>query len=397
LAERLSTLRLYYFAAFAALGVYLPFFPPWLEARGVRGLSLSLVTATFPAMSVIGPPAFGFVADALGLRGALLRLACGGAFAGFVAVSALALAGGPIHLGPLFAAVLFYAFFRSPMGMMADVVALEQSSRAGVPYGALRLWGSVGFLCATTLAGWVADPKDPARVPIAVAVALFGAFAASFALPSRVPAPARPSAAHVTAFVRDPSVRLFLAGAFLAQAGHVCYDMRLSSYLRDRGASQPFTSMTWSFGVLAEIILMAGFARVAARARPPVLIAIAYAGASMRWLLIAILPGVWPLLLLAPLHALSFGVMWVASLAFVKERAPAHMLGTAQGMFTAVVGAGSVAGMLVWGPLYEKRGGEVTFATAAGVSACACALAIAFARHGRSTLHKDKEVVTQAP
>lgn len=397
MANRIPTLRLYYFAAFAALGVYLPFFPPWLEARGVRGFSLSLVTATFPAMGVIGPPAFGFVADALGLRGALLRLACGGACAGFVAVSLLALPGGPIALGPLLAAVLFYAFFRSPMSMMADVVTLEQSGRAGISYGAVRLWGSIGFLCAATAAGWLADPKEPAAVPIAVALALFGAFAASFALPSRVPAPARPSASHVQAFVADPEVRLFLAGAFLAQAGHVCYDMRLSSYLRDRGASQPFTSLTWSLGVLAEIVVMASFTAIAERARPPVLIAFAYAAASLRWLLMAVLPGTLPILLMTPLHALSFGVVWVASLAFVKERAPGYMLGTAQGLFQAVVGAGSVCGMLVWGPLYEKRGGEVTFATAAIVSACAFAMAVAFARRGRSALSRDKAAVAQAP
>jgi PPP family 3-phenylpropionic acid transporter len=397
LSTRLPTLRLYYFAAFAALGVYLPFFPPWLEARGIRGLSLSLVTALFPAMSVIAPPAFGFVADALGLRGFLLRVACGGAFSGFLAVTAVALTRGPIGFGALMVAVLIFAFFRSPMAMMADVVSLEQSGQAGVPYGSIRLWGSIGFLCATTAAGWVADPKEPAEVPIVIAVALFGAFVASFALPSRIPAPARPSASHVKAFVADPIVRLFLAGAFFAQAGHVCYDMRLSSLLRDRGASQPFTSLTWSAGVLAEVVLMAYFGVLTQRARPPLLLAIAYAGASLRWLLIAILPGTLPILLLQPLHALSFGVMWVASLAFVKERAPAHMLGTAQGLFTTAVSSGSVLGMLVWGPLYEKRGSAVTFATAAGVSACACALAISLARRGRSSLQKDKAVVAEAP
>ncbi|UQA60325.1 MFS transporter [Polyangium aurulentum] len=397
MSTRISTLRLYYFAAFAAIGVYLPFFPPWLEAHGIRGLSLGIVTSLFHAMSIIAPPAFGFVADALGLRGFLLRVACGGAFAGFLVISALALRGGPIGFGPLVASVLIFAFFRSPMAMMADVVSLEQSGRAGVPYGSIRLWGSIGFLCAATAAGWLADPKQPAEVPIAVALALLGAFTVSFALPSRVPAPARPSAEHVREFVADPSVRLFLAGAFFAQAGHVCYDQRMSSLLRDRGASQPFISLAWSVGVLAEVLLMGVFGLIAQRVRPPVLLAIAYGGASLRWLLIANLPGTLPLLLLQPLHALSFGVTWVASLAFVKERAPSHMLSTAQGLFTTAISSGGVVGMLVWGPLYEKSGGMVTFATASVVSACACALAIAFARRGRSSLQKDKAVVAGAP
>src|SRR6516225_6753922 len=39
-------LRLYFFASFAALGVYSPFFPRWLVARGVEGISLGAVAAT---------------------------------------------------------------------------------------------------------------------------------------------------------------------------------------------------------------------------------------------------------------------------------------------------------------------------------------------------------------
>ena len=76
---RLLPLRVYYFASFAALGAYAPFFPRWLEARGVEGLSMGVVTGLLPAMGVLGPPAIGLVADALGLRGSILpRRLCRG-------------------------------------------------------------------------------------------------------------------------------------------------------------------------------------------------------------------------------------------------------------------------------------------------------------------------------
>ena len=88
-------LRLYYFASFAALGAYLPFFPRWLEARGIVGLSMGLVAGLAPAMGVLGPPAIGLFADALGLRGSLLRVACLGACASMAALAALGGAGPP--------------------------------------------------------------------------------------------------------------------------------------------------------------------------------------------------------------------------------------------------------------------------------------------------------------
>jgi MFS transporter, PPP family, 3-phenylpropionic acid transporter len=395
LHRRLLTLRAYYFTLFASHGVYLPFFPPWLEARGVRGLSLSIVMATFPAMSIAGPLAFGMLADALGLRGSLLRAACGGAFAGFVAVSALALAGGPIHLGPLFAAILLFAFFRSPMTMMADVLALEQSIEAGIPYGATRLWGTLGFVASVLVGGVVIDPARPAQIPAAVAAGLLCTFAVSFTLPARIPTPTRPVARHVRAFVASPDVTLFLLGAFVSQAANACYDLCFSSYLFARGASSFTVGTAWAIGSFAEVAIMARYDLLTARASPPLLLKFAYGGAALRWILIATLPGTLPLLLLQPMHAISFGLMWVSSLAFVKERAPAHMIGTAQGIFTATVSAGTVSGILLWGPLYQRVGGSSTFLTAAGVSGCACLLAVAFTRKLRAL--RAAPVVSEAP
>jgi PPP family 3-phenylpropionic acid transporter len=108
--------------------------------------------------------------------------------------------------------------------------------------------------------------------------------------------------------------------------------------------------------------------------------AIAQAGAALRWGLLATVRSPAALLLLQPLHALSFSLMWVASLAFVKERAPKGALATAQGLFTASAALGAVAGMPAWGALYRRAGGAATFWAAALLAACACALALALGR-----------------
>ena len=375
-------LRVYYLASFAVLGVYLPFFPPWLAARGIEGLPFGVLTAALPAMSILGPPVFGVVADALGLRGHLLRVACAGAFVGFAAVAALVGAGGA-SFAALIVPVVVFAFFRSPMVMMADLVALEAAREGHVPYGAIRLFGSAGFLVASVLAGAL-SPASAVEVPLAVAALLLVTLAVSFALPSRVRVPARPSAAQVRALVASDDMRLFLLGAFFAQAAFACYDQCFSLHLLARGASTRAVGVTWAVGVFAEIVLMAKASALAARVRAPVLLAVAYGVASLRWVLIGFVPGFWPLFVLQPLHGIAFGLAWVSSLGYVKDRAPPHLLGTAQGVFMATVSAGSVAGMLGWIHLYRRGGGAVAFGGAAVVSAIACVLALVFARHTRA-------------
>ena len=40
MARRILPLRVFYFASFAALGAFAPFFPKWLVARGVQGFAM---------------------------------------------------------------------------------------------------------------------------------------------------------------------------------------------------------------------------------------------------------------------------------------------------------------------------------------------------------------------
>jgi PPP family 3-phenylpropionic acid transporter len=74
------------------------------------------------------------------------------------------------------------------------------------------------------------------------------------------------------------------------------------------------------------------------------------------------------LMLLQPLHAFSFAVVWLAFMELIRERAPKGLLGSAQGLFSTATAVGSTAGMLAFAPIYERAGGALTFASAAAVA-----------------------------
>jgi PPP family 3-phenylpropionic acid transporter len=112
----------------------------------------------------------------------------------------------------------------------------------------------------------------------------------------------------------------------------------------------------------------------------PRLLAFGLAIASVRWLLLAFLRTTASILLFQPLHALSFGLVWLAAVSYAARRFPSHCLATAQGLFGTAVGAGSIVGMLLWGLVYQRAGGSSMFLGAACVSACAFACAVALAR-----------------
>ncbi|MDB5364063.1 MAG: putative 3-phenylpropionic acid transporter, partial [Rhodospirillales bacterium] len=337
-------------------------------------------SALVPAMGVLGPPAVGLFADALGLRGSLLRVACLGSCLSLAALAAISAAGRALTFGVIFVAVLGYAVFRSPMVMLADVVAIERVRAAGTTYGRVRLWGSVGFLVAVLAAGRHVDPGAPAAL-LVVTAALFGAaLLAAWALPRSPAAPRLPVLREARALVTAPDFALFLAVSLLGQIAHASYDLCFSLHLRDLGAGGGLIGLAWAIGVVFEIALMALAEPLVARFSGPPLVTLALLGAAARWALLANVRSLPMLLALQPLHALSFALWWIASLAYTRQRAPAHALATAQGLFSAALASGSVVGMLAWGAIYRRAGGGAAYASAAVIALGAGLLAAFWAR-----------------
>ncbi len=114
------------------------------------------------------------------------------------------------------------------------------------------------------------------------------------------------------------------------------------------------------------------------------LYAFALGAASLRWCALALVrtPGL--LLALQPLHALSFGLAWLASVGYAARRVSSDSLGTAQGLFVTATGAGSAFGMIGWASVYQRSGAAAVFAGAACFSALACACACVLDRRRRT-------------
>ena len=373
-------LRLYYIATFGALGAYLPYFPAWLTLQGFGGLQMSAITALLPGMSIVAPLLFGLLADSFGLRSSLLRLASAGACAAFIAIVALS-AGGPPGFAALFASVLVFALFRSPMILLADVVALEQAP----DYGRLRLWGSLGFLAMALLAGNWLDGAASVGIPGTIALCLLAAFLCAVGLPKGPPVPARPAWTHAKRLLESSDFALFLLASFLWLAAHTGYDLCITLHLRDLGASGRVVGVAWAIATGVEVAWMAVSARGLKTLAPEYLFAIGVAAAALRWLLLGSITQVWWLLMLQPLHALSFGVVWIAAVTHLKRRSH-EALATAQGLFGSALSLGGVAGMLAWGPVYQRAGGAAVFRTCALVGSLGLLVALAFALASRKKL-----------
>ncbi len=365
--EHTRALRLYYLTSFAAMGIFMPYQPLWLAARGIDGWRMGAVVALRPIAMILAPVVFGMLADRFGLRGMLIRWASFGAM-----LSALLL-GVAVHatvlgFGAIFAGFFVFSLLRVPMSTLADVASLES---AGRHYGGIRLWGSIGFMLAVVCAGWWLELEEPSPYPYAIACLTMAAFVASFWVPKTGRLPPRPVLREAAGLLRRPRFHCFLALLFAWTLAHSGYDLCISLHLKALGATGAQVGLAWGLATFAEILLMARAGQAIERWGALTCVAFGIGVAAGRWLLLGSVTSLPLILLLQPLHALSFALVWVAGIVWVREEAGDGLLGSAQGMAATSMALGTALGMLAWGALHGAAGARPVFLAASGISTLA--------------------------
>ena len=363
-----------YFAYFAAVGVFQPYWPVRLAALGLPAGEIGLLLALVNAVRLVGPLGAAWLADALAdRRGLIVALALGAAATGL----ALAAAETPFAM-----ALALGAFSLAFNGLMPvyDAQALEHLGRDAHRYGLMRLWGSLGYVVAAAATGvWLAR-AGPAVIAPALGLALGLTALASLALP-KAQAAAAPAALGLAAFgraLRHRPLQRFLAIQFLQLAGYAGYYGFYTLYLRGYGYGAVTIGLYWGFAVVAEIAMFALGPRLLRRYRPESLLALALAGTALRWLVVAAFPAVPAVMLAAQsLHLLGFGLFHSVSVLLGPRLLPPGGRARALALISSVGwGAGGIAGSLVAGALWEAVGPRAVFVAAAALALAGFLLAL---------------------
>ncbi len=358
-----SLLGLHYFVFFAAMGAYFPYMPAWMKARGLSGFQIGVITALLPAMAVLSPPMTGMLADALGVRGGLMRVC---AAAGLLALGVLSVSlvfEPSVSFGFLFLCIFAFTFFRSPVSQLADVVTLEHAGS----YGRIRVWGSIGFMISTPLIGRYVALEPAHAIPVACAAGFSCVLVVSFFLPKRTHLGPAPVLSEARRLLNDRGFRWLLLSAALGQASHAAYDLWVTIHLQNLGASGTTAGVAWAIATSGEVVVLIVSPWLFRRASIPGWLVVALGAAVLRWALLASVTDVETILVSQPLHGLTFGLRWVCYLTLVRSFAAQNTMATAQGLFLGCFSLGGVAGMLLWGSVYDVHGGTGVFTGAAVV------------------------------
>ena len=363
-------LAIFYGASFLIVGAYIPYFPVWLDGRGLDKAQIAIILATPLLARIVFTPAITFLSDRFNnVRGVLIMLSWG-TLASLIALSQM-------HgFWPLFLLSLIFSLAWTTIMPLTETMAMTGVQQAGLDYGRMRLWGSATFIAMSFLGGYAIDGfGSPAAMVLLLGAAIMLSTAALWLphpplqthphLPAAKPSPPSPPSPHsavhwkdVAALSTSPLFLLFLMTASLVQATHAVYYGFGTLHWQSIGISTGTIGALWATGVLAEIILFAFSGAAVVRFGITGLLVIGAVAAIVRWASTALDPALWVLFPLQTLHALTFGATHLGAIHFVSKAVPQQYAATAQGIY-ASFSMGIVMGIMTMlsGPLYTSLNG----------------------------------------
>ena len=379
-------LAFFYGAIFSSVGIFLPYWPIWLESRGLSTIEIGLIIGASFWPRIVTSLVVPNLADRLRKRRLLMSL--------MVALTLLGLL--------TFALVSDFWLFMllslmtgatwSCILPLADAISLDRTASAGLDYGRVRLWGSVAFIAMSIIGGFALEQAGASMIFILLLAATTLTLIASLTMPESGSVPAGSKPAHLGRLFGRRDLWLLVIASSLIQASHTLLYNFGSIHWRAAGHSETVIGWLWAEGVIAEVLFFMVSAKVMRRVPLSRLLIIAGVLAILRWSLNGLSTNLLLLLFTQVLHGASFGLTFLATLHFIREITPSELQASAQG-FYAALGFAPLSGLvsLISGWLYGAAGGQAFFAMAA-MATVGTLLALALPTVSKSARAADQRV-----
>ena len=357
-------LSFFYGAIFASVGIFLPYWPVWLESCGLSTVEIGVIIAASFWPRIVTSLVIPNLADRLERRRLLMTVT--------TAITLLLLL---THA--LVSDFWLFMFLGLLMGgtwscilPLADAISLERTASTGLDYGRIRLWGSITFVLMSVIGGFALERAGVSSIFTLLVATTALTLIACLAMPEKPRRPSGSEPASLRRLFRRVDLWLLVIASSLIQGSHTLLYNFGSIHWRSAGLSETVIGWLWAEGVIAEVIFFTFSAWLLKRLPLDKLLIIAGVLTAFRWVLIGMSSSLPLLLFTQALHAASFALTFLVTIHYIRETTPSELQASAQGFYVAC-GFAPLSGLvsLVSGWLYGALAGQAFFAMAAMATA----------------------------
>jgi MFS transporter, PPP family, 3-phenylpropionic acid transporter len=328
--RNIFTLQGFYLFVFFGIGSLFPLLSVYLsEVENLNGYQIGMILSIGPVIMIFFQPFWGMLADMKNSHNVLLTLTT--LLTGVVALGYIFFEGFSTFI--IVATIL--AIFQSAIIPLSDSISLKYTSNAGVNYGNVRLYGSLGFGLAVFVMGRLSE-WNPQVIFYAFFLTLLVSAAFSMKMPREFSG--RPSGlfSGMKDLMKMKKFLIFLGVTFMVFGPNLANNFYFSLFVEDRGGTYTGIGIAFLIAVLSEIPFM----RVAGSWISKLgLLQVAFIAALVsliRWIFYFTEPALSLVYASAVIQGFSLGLFIPAGLQYIRDITPLHITATAVTIYSAV-------------------------------------------------------------
>jgi PPP family 3-phenylpropionic acid transporter len=356
-----NRLSRFYFIYYFFVGAFVPYWGLYLQSEQFSAADIGILMSLFQISRIFAPNFWGWLADHTGKRAQWIRLTAFLGLCGFIAVF---WAHGFFWMFFVMAAL---SLFTSSTLPLAESLTLAHLATTNGHYSRIRMWGSLGFIVAAVILGFMIDSAGIASLLWFLLIVQVSLFILSYTLPEPTVAPHEHDHFSIWQVIKQPNVIALLVGCSLMVTAHgVLYNF-YSIYLSEHGYSKGAIGLLWAVGVICEIAIFMLMPRIMARFSLKAILLTSLVLAVIRFTLIGVsVDNLWMIILAQTLHAATFGSFHAASVEVVTQFFKGRHQAKGQAIYNSVAyGVGGAIGGIAGGYSLQYLGGQQTFVLAA--------------------------------
>ena len=341
-----------YCCVFAFAGMALPYFPLWLQFKGLSEFQIGVVLSAPMVIRVLSSGPMISYADTQPDR-ANFTIA-------LYIISSLMMALYALVSGFwwILAVTIAMNFFFNPVIPLVDAIAMSGVRRYDANYGSIRIWGSIIFIVANLAGGEYLLNSPREYILYALIVALAVGSVLILTLP-KIGKRRNLNNSGLEQFtfsrmLKMPRFMLVLLAAGIIQASHALVYSFGSIYWQSLEYSGLMIGILWGFAVAAEVVLFQFGNWLIKNIGTMGLFAIGGIAAVLRWTVFPLDPGLTGFLVLQLLHGLTFGAVHIATMYFIMESVPEERIASAQGVGFVLAGLVMAISVFSSGFIYKN-------------------------------------------
>ncbi|SET09850.1 3-phenylpropionate MFS transporter [Thorsellia anophelis] len=368
-----------YLTFFMSRGILIPYWAKWLQGLGYTNqdignmIAISLIARSLGTLIVpLMLKKSEHLIPSLRILGIL----------GAMTASAFLV---PLNWVLLLLLMVLYNFIISPCIPLTDSLSAAWQKKVYFEYGKVRLWGSIGFIIASTGVGILLDLFDYKAIIICLLITQITFVISTFLKYTIKPDENNFNDNALTdlnqqnklnnhkqsfdfkALFLTPSIILVLLSIMLVQGSHAAYYSFAATYWSDAGYSDTIVGMLIAFSVGVEILFFAFGHKLVSRWTIRSLLICSAIFTVLRWILMANFTFLPTILLMQSFHAFTYVMGHMAIMRFISQYTAQEIIYLQAAYATMASGVGLAIFTALSGVLLSEIGTH-TFYVMAGIA-----------------------------